>query len=47
MSRKRSKKAAAFSPLLVRLIEAAERAKEDAEGTTSEAQSKRCGSLVI
>jgi hypothetical protein len=32
MSRKRSRKAPALSPLLVRLIEAAERAKEDAEG---------------
>jgi hypothetical protein len=32
MSRRRSKKAVAPSPLLVRLIEAAERSKEDAEG---------------
>jgi hypothetical protein len=32
MSRKRSKKAATLSPLLVRLIEAAERSGEDAEG---------------
>jgi hypothetical protein len=32
MSRKRFKKAPALSPLLVRLIEAAERAKSDAEG---------------
>lgn len=32
MSRRRSKKAVALSPLLVRLIEAAERSKQDAEG---------------
>ena len=32
MSRKRSKKASALSPLFVRVVEAAERAREDAEG---------------
>ena len=32
MSRRRSKKAVAPSPLLIRLIEAAERSKQDAEG---------------
>ena len=32
MSRRRSKKAVPLSPLLVRLIEAAERSKQDAEG---------------